>query len=254
MFGTAGVIIVADIRASKMPTARQLVGLGVVFAALAGLADVAPGVAMPLAALVFTGVLLAKGLPALKGLSIASADTSKLVGTAQPGPVSGQSGVTTLGGIAGGQIGENADSTPSPKATRALRFARAAIGTPYVWGGESSSGYDCSGLTQAAYLAAGVRIPRTAQEQHDAGFASVAWGRFAPGDLIFSNFEDASPDVGHVVMYAGGGKCVAAPHTGATVEIEPLTTFAGQVYRGASRPAPMQVSRISPPSRRKVPA
>lgn len=235
--GTAGIVIIADFRSGKTPTARQLVGLGFVFAALAGVAAVEPVVAGPFALLVFTGVLLAKGPAALKGIQVASADTSPLVGAPQPGADVSATG-SSLPSVPTGPLG--ADQEPSPQAKRAVAFAKAAIGTPYVRGGTSSAGYDCSGLTDMAYKAAGVNIGRTSEDQYAMGFPSVRWGAWAPGDLVFSQWpgDDAAP--GHVVMYVGGGRCIAAPHTGATVEYEPVSTFAAPHYMGSVRPAPLQ--------------
>src|SRR5215831_4441104 len=164
MFGTAGVLIIADIRKGSFPSARAMIGLGFVFAALAGLTVFAPGVAAPFAVLVFVGVLLNKGFGFFSGIGAASGSASKLVGTPLPGPtlpdgsVLGPSGDTSYT-----PIGGYTDQEASPKAQRAAMFARAAIGTPYVYGGTTPNGYDCSGLCMAAYRAAGVTIPRTSE-------------------------------------------------------------------------------------------
>lgn len=133
-----------------------------------------------------------------------------------------------------------ADDFASAIAARAVAVARAAIGTPYVYGGESKKGFDCSGLCQYAYGIAGKSIPRTSEGQAEAGYMVVPWGSFAPGDLVFSQWpgDDASP--GHVVMYEGNGMCICAEHTGTNVERLPVTTFSGTVYRGACRPAPLK--------------
>lgn len=110
-----------------------------------------------------------------------------------------------------------------------LRFANKQVGQPYVWGGESrkEGGFDCSGLIYAAYQRAGISIPRTTYEQIKVG-KKVKWGRFRPGDLIFVNGGS------HVVMYAGGGKVIAAPHTGDVVHYQPLSLFKSSFY-GARR-------------------
>jgi cell wall-associated NlpC family hydrolase len=235
MIGTAGVLIVSDIHAGKFPSARQLVGLGFVFAAIAALTAIAPAIAVPFALLVFAGVLLNKGLGFFSGIGIASSSKTALTGTPQPGqstiPQSYSAGSTPLGNYY--------DQTPSPKAERAVRFALAARGTPYVYGGTTPNGYDCSGLCMAAYLAAGVHIPRTSEGQYQAGYHAVQWGMWAPGDLIFSQWPGDGTAPGHVVMYVGQGKCIAAPHTGATVEIEPVSTFQKPHYWGSVRPAPL---------------
>ncbi|MET9852369.1 NlpC/P60 family protein [Streptomyces sp. NPDC006450] len=93
---------------------------------------------------------------------------------------------------------------------RAVRFAAAQIGKPYVWGAEGPGSFDCSGLTSQAWLAAGKRIPRTSQEQ--LRLPKVAVKDMRPGDLIIY-FDDAS----HVGMYVGDGAMVHAPRPGRNV-------------------------------------
>ncbi len=103
------------------------------------------------------------------------------------------------------------------KAGIAIRFACSKLGTPYLWGGTGPR-YDCSGLTQAAWAAAGMSLPRTAAEQFTA-YTRVGYSQLRPGDLVF--FE---PSIGHVGMYLGNGKFVHSPHTGDVVKISDITT------------------------------
>ncbi|QHC25878.1 C40 family peptidase [Streptomyces sp. GS7] len=107
-------------------------------------------------------------------------------------------------------------SSSSSKAAEALAFARAQIGKPYVWGATGPSSYDCSGLTQAAYRAAGVDLPRTTWDQVNAG-TRVSTSDLQPGDLVFF-FSDIS----HVGMYIGNGQMIHAPHPGASVRVESI--------------------------------
>ena len=84
------------------------------------------------------------------------------------------SGSTTAAATSGGQTGGGADGgstggSSSAKAEKALAFARAQMGKPYVWGATGPSSYDCSGLTQAAWKAAGVDLPRTTWDQVKVG-------------------------------------------------------------------------------------
>lgn len=139
------------------------------------------------------------------------------------------------------------DAPASAVALRALSYCRAAIGTPYVFGGASPTGYDCSGLTSAAYAAAGHPIPRTSEEQWGNGDPQVAWGAWAPGDLVFSDWGDGQPSPGHVVIYAGAGWTIAAPYTGKNVEWEHVSTFAPPHYVGSTRPAPLVHGQQPPP-------
>jgi cell wall-associated NlpC family hydrolase len=109
------------------------------------------------------------------------------------------------------------DLQPDGKALRAVLFALAHIGTPYVWGGTSPSGYDCSGLTSQAWKAAGVSIPRTSQAQW-AGLPHVPRGsRLRPGDLVIY-----FPGATHVGMYIGDGLVVHAPRPGTVVRVTGL--------------------------------
>ena len=108
----------------------------------------------------------------------------------------------------------------------ALDWALAQVGTPYIWGGEAPGvGFDCSGLTQAAYRVAGVALPRTAQEQYDAGPPVPASTPLQPGDLLF--FGLGPNDVTHVGIYVGGAQMVDAPHAGADVRVEQTPTTPG---------------------------
>ena len=125
-------------------------------------------------------------------------------------------------------------------ATVAVQTALAQVGTPYVWGGEEPGGFDCSGLVQYSYAAAGIELPRTAQTQYDHGpllplVTDPSFG-LAPGDLVF--FGSDTRHVEHVGIALGQGRMVDAPHTGALVRVEPIAGLRGREhYLGATRPA-----------------
>ena len=117
----------------------------------------------------------------------------------------------------------------------ALDWALAQVGTPYIWGGETPGvGFDCSGLTQAAYRVAGIALPRTAQEQYDTGPQLPPGAPLQPGDLVF--FGQGATDVTHVGIYVGvqDGQSVMvdAPHSGAEVRVEPFPDVVGQSWGG----------------------
>ena len=114
-------------------------------------------------------------------------------------------------------------------AARALAFARTRLGKPYVWGGTGEPGFDCSGLTQWAYAAAGVRLPRTAEAQYHAT-QRVSREELRPGDLVFFCCDPGQPGVAisHVGLYAGDGQMLNAPSPGAVVRVAPIwRSFAG---------------------------
>lgn len=101
----------------------------------------------------------------------------------------------------------------TPAGKRAVQFATAQIGKPYVWGAEGPASYDCSGLTQSAWASAGRPIPRTSQEQWRL-LPRVDMKDMRPGDLIVY-YKDAS----HIGMYVGNGAIVHAPRPGRNVTI-----------------------------------
>lgn len=130
-----------------------------------------------------------------------------------------------------------ADPTLPSVPAVALAFTARQLGVPYRWGGTGDGGFDCSGLVQAAYRAAGVSLPRVAQTQFDAGPPVV--GSTIPGDLVF--FGGSSTDVSHVGIAIGGGEMIDAPYTGTVVRIDqvpatPGAPFGSEAYIGATRP------------------
>ncbi|MFF8385815.1 NlpC/P60 family protein [Streptomyces kanasensis] len=108
---------------------------------------------------------------------------------------------------------------PTTRAARAVAYAYGAIGRPYQWGATGPSSYDCSGLTQAAWRAAGVSLPRTTYSQIGTG-RRVPRDRLAPGDLVFFY-----PGLSHVGIYIGDGRMIHAPRSGSTVRIAPVDSM-----------------------------
>jgi peptidoglycan DL-endopeptidase CwlO len=130
------------------------------------------------------------------------------------------------------------DGRASAAAAKAVAVALAQLGSPYVWGAEGPSTFDCSGLTSFAYAAAGVTIPRVSRAQF-AAYASmrpVDRLHLVPGDLVFFADNPRNPStIHHVGMYIGRGLMVEAPHTGAVVRTSSIMRSS---YAGAVRPAP----------------
>ncbi|MBQ1160284.1 C40 family peptidase [Streptomyces sp. A73] len=107
----------------------------------------------------------------------------------------------------------------SPAGRRAIEWATKQLGKDYVWGAEGPDTFDCSGLTMRAWEAAGVRIPRTSQEQWKQ-LPHVPVGKMRPGDLIIYK-KDAS----HVGIYVGDGALLHAPRTGRQITVEGAGTM-----------------------------
>ncbi|MFI2375120.1 NlpC/P60 family protein [Streptomyces sp. NPDC018964] len=141
----------------------------------------------------------------------------------------GTSGSTS--GSSGSTTSPSTDSSYTTKAEKALAFARAQIGKPYVWGATGPGSYDCSGLTQAAWKAAGVTLPRTTYDQVNAG-TTVPVSQAQPGDLVF--FYD---DVTHVGVYIGNGMMIHAPKPGTYVREESIYYDGESSIHSVVRPA-----------------
>jgi cell wall-associated NlpC family hydrolase len=119
---------------------------------------------------------------------------------------------------------------PNPPAStlggQAVAIAERYLGVPYVWGGASPSGFDCSGLTMYVYAQLGVSLPHNAAAQY-ASLPHVSESDLEPGDLVFFD------GLNHVGIYIGGGSMIHAPHTGTVVQISSLS--GGGSYYGAAR-------------------
>ncbi len=141
------------------------------------------------------------------------------------------SGTSESSGSATPPSSASTDSSYATKAEKALAFARAQIGKPYVWGATGPGSYDCSGLTQAAWKAAGVTLPRTTYDQVNAG-TTVPVSEAQPGDLVFFY-----ADVTHVGIYIGKGMMIHAPKPGTYVREESIFYDGESSIHSVVRPA-----------------
>ncbi|MGW1592181.1 NlpC/P60 family protein [Streptomyces sp. NPDC002343] len=125
---------------------------------------------------------------------------------------------------------ERAGAVPAPggRAAAAVAYAYGKLGSPYVWGATGPNAFDCSGLVQAAYRAAGLSLPRTSYAQINAG-RRVSRSELRPGDLVFFY-----PGISHVGIYVGGGRMIHAPNPSAPVRLAPIDQMP---FAGATRVA-----------------
>ena len=103
-------------------------------------------------------------------------------------------------------------------ADTAIATAKSYLGVPYVWGGESYGGVDCSGLTMLAWESAGVDLPHLSRAQYGYG-THVPIGSMEAGDLIFWSSNGTQSGIYHVAIYLGGGQMIEAPTFGVPVRI-----------------------------------
>jgi peptidoglycan DL-endopeptidase CwlO len=119
---------------------------------------------------------------------------------------------------------DGAVAAPPSRYGGVVGIAMRYLGTPYVWGGASPSGFDCSGFTMYVYAQVGVSLPHSSYAQYGMG-VSVSRSQLQPGDLVFFY------GLGHEGIYIGGGQYIHAPHTGDVVKISSI----GSGYVGARR-------------------
>lgn len=108
--------------------------------------------------------------------------------------------------------------TPSASAAQIIEIAKRYIGTPYVYGGSSPSGFDCSGFVKYVFAQAGISLPRTADVQATVG-TYVSYENLQPGDLVCFGGNSIT----HIGIYVGNGQYIHSPRTGYTVCIASLT-------------------------------
>ncbi|MFL6109899.1 MAG: NlpC/P60 family protein [Catenulispora sp.] len=138
-------------------------------------------------------------------------------------------GAPAAGGASGGPL----PTAPGPAQAAAIAFAQSQLGVKYVWGAEEPGvAFDCSGLVQAAYAAAGVHLPRVATDQYNATTPVPVGAPLLPGDLVY--YGTAPHNLEHIGIYIGNGLMIDAPNPSAPVRVEPFR-YTGDNYAGVTR-------------------
>ena len=119
-------------------------------------------------------------------------------------------------------------SAPPPTHGGVVGIAMQYLGVPYVWGGASPAGFDCSGFVMYVFAQVGVSLPHNAAMQYGYG-SPVSGDQLAPGDVVFFN------GLGHNGIYIGGNQFIHSPHTGDVVKISTITGWYADTYVGARR-------------------
>ena len=138
-------------------------------------------------------------------------------------------GATVLDASAGAVVDPPATYAPPPgKYGGVVGIAMQYLGTPYVWGGESPGGFDCSGFVMYVFAQVGVSLPHNAAAQYGYGMP-VSRDQLQPGDLVFFN------GLGHNGIYIGGNQFIHSPHTGDVVKISSISGWYASTWVGAKR-------------------
>ncbi len=126
------------------------------------------------------------------------------------GPAMAQEDITAIGGTRG----------------KIVRLARSFVGTPYVWGGTSPNGFDCSGFVQYVYGKLGINLPRISYQQANAG-TTVALNKLQAGDLVAWDNSTRNNGADHIAIYLGGGLIAEAPRPGVNLRVRQLGSNEG---------------------------
>ena len=171
-------------------------------------------------------------LSSIKGeiqrIKAAEAAQQRQLAAAAQSRLAGQTAPSVSGIGVGASTPEGSTIAPPNVHGGVVGVAMRYLGVPYVWGGSSPRGFDCSGLVMYAFAQIGISVPHSSYAQFNMG-TPVSMGQLQPGDLVF--FSGAS----HVGIYIGGGQFIHAPHTGDVVKISSLTGYYSSAFIGGRR-------------------
>jgi len=141
---------------------------------------------------------------------------------------------TMVTGVANAAAPQRPDYDRIPQWVTAINWASTRLGVKYVWGGDSMAegGYDCSGLVLRAYEAAGVHLPRVANDQWAASDVHPKKNELLPGDLVFYG-KGSSRNIHHVGLYVGSGYMLHAPNSRSVIRFDRIDYM--KDYYGATR-------------------
>jgi cell wall-associated NlpC family hydrolase len=164
----------------------------------------------------------------IQRLKAAEAAQQRQLAAAAQARIAGQGNPPAIGIGVGASTPEGSTVAPPNVHGGVVGVAMHYLGVPYVWGGASPRGFDCSGLVMYAFAQIGVSLPHSSYAQAGMG-APVSMSQLEPGDLVF--FTGAS----HVGIYIGGGQFIHAPHTGDVVKISSLSGYYASAFYTARR-------------------
>jgi cell wall-associated NlpC family hydrolase len=173
-----------------------------------------------------------------RSLGLSYATTLPVISTGTNAVEVGVPGPAQSGWLPRSAVRVHAPDSPAltPSAHQVIAQARRFLGLPYLWAGMSAWGFDCSGLTDTVFSMMGITLPRDAADQSRVG-RWVPRRQLRPGDLVFFSSSRSRWAIHHVAIYAGHGRVLQSPYTGARVQLTKLWRgYLKREYWGATRP------------------
>lgn len=210
----------ADAAAAQVSAQRAQTAASIAPVAAGTQADEAKGAVTPVATTPSTGSSSSAGTttPAATAPNTSGSSSSSSSST------SGSSASSGSSSSGSSSSGSSSSSSSSSKGAAVVATARLYLGVPYVWGGTTPAGFDCSGFTNYVYAKNGISLPRVSQSQMNSGRA-ISYAEAQPGDLVWMSGG------GHVAIYIGGGLVIHAPKPGDVVKITPVSAWSDAHFR-----------------------